>query len=166
MLIVFSGLPGTGKTAIARDLAAKTRAVYLRIDTIEQAIRNADVLSHDVGLSGYLVANGLALSNLGFGHKVIVDGVNPVAESRESWREIAARAGVPLVDIQVVCSDQAEHRRRVETRQVDVPGLRPPTWESVLNHEYETWDSAPFTVDTATISAEQAVVLISGRFFR
>ncbi len=44
MLIVFSGLPGTGKTTIANDLAATTGAVYLRIDTIEQAIRNSVLL--------------------------------------------------------------------------------------------------------------------------
>ena len=52
MLIVFSGLPGTGKTTIARELARQTRAVYLRIDVIEQAIRNAGVLAADVGTSG------------------------------------------------------------------------------------------------------------------
>ncbi len=51
MLIVFSGLPGTGKTTIANDLAATTGAVYLRIDTIEQAIRNSGALAQDVGRS-------------------------------------------------------------------------------------------------------------------
>ena len=38
MLIAFSGLPGTGKTSIARELAKRLHATYLRIDTIEQAI--------------------------------------------------------------------------------------------------------------------------------
>ena len=38
MLVIFAGLPGTGKTSIARDLARELGAVYLRIDSIEQAI--------------------------------------------------------------------------------------------------------------------------------
>lgn len=39
MLIVFGGLPGTGKSTIARALARALRATYLRVDVIEQAIR-------------------------------------------------------------------------------------------------------------------------------
>lgn len=81
MLIVFSGLPGTGKTTFANDLAVTTGAVYLRVDTIEQAIRNSGALAQDVGRSDYMVASELALSNLGLGGIVIVDCVNPVLES-------------------------------------------------------------------------------------
>jgi predicted kinase len=45
MLIIFGGLPGTGKTTIARALAHQIGAVHLRIDSIEQAIRDSEVLS-------------------------------------------------------------------------------------------------------------------------
>lgn len=164
MLIVFSGLPGTGKTTIANDLAATTGAVYLRIDTIEQAIRNSGALAQDVGRSGYMVANELALSNLRLGRTVIVDCVNPVLESRITWSEIASLAGARLANIQVVCSDKDEHQRRVETRMVDISGLTPPIWQSVLDHEYEPWDEAPFCIDTALASPVQAVSMIIDRF--
>ena len=40
MLIIFGGLPATGKTMIARELARQIGAVYLRIDSIEQAMRD------------------------------------------------------------------------------------------------------------------------------
>ena len=40
MLVVLSGLPGVGKTTIARELAVAINAVHVRIDTIEQALRN------------------------------------------------------------------------------------------------------------------------------
>jgi predicted kinase len=49
MLIVFGGLPGTGKTTLARAFAQRRRATYLRIDTIEQALRSSEMLAGDVG---------------------------------------------------------------------------------------------------------------------
>lgn len=160
MLIVFSGLPGTGKTTLASELARQTGAVYLRIDVIEQALRGSGVLAGDVGASGYEVANALALSNLRLGRWVVADCVNPVKESRAAWRAVAAAAGVELLDIQVVCSDRPEHRRRVESRTGDIPGLVPPSWQSVSAHEYEVWDEVPLTVDTAIVTVDQAVALI------
>jgi predicted kinase len=160
MLIVFSGLPGTGKTTIARELARQTGAVYLRIDVIEQAIRDAGVLTGDVGASGYGVANALALSNLQLGHRVVADCVNPVQESRAAWTAMAAKAEVALINIQVVCTDSQEHQRRVETRTSDIPGLTPPTWQSVSAHEYERWDPPVLTLDTASVTATEAVALI------
>lgn len=164
MLIVFSGLPGTGKTTIARELVRRTQAVYLRIDSIEQAMRNSGELAQDIGTVGYRIANELALGNLELGNSVIVDCVNPVLESRNAWRDIATSVGAQLVNIQVVCSDKQEHQRRVESRKSDIPGLTPPTWQSVLDHEYEAWDETLFTVDTALISATEAVTIITERF--
>lgn len=163
MLIVFSGLPGTGKTTLASDLALRLKAMYLRVDTIEQAIRDAGVLRLDVGCSGYRVANELARSNLRSGNTVVVDCVNPVAESRRAWSDIAQDCGFPLFNVEVVCSDKHEHRRRVETRTLDISGLTPPTWQSVLDHEYEGWDEARLRIDTAFTSAEQAVALLAER---
>ena len=53
-LIVFGGLPGTGKTTISRALAKKLGAFYLRIDTIEQAANAVGV--EKIGPAGYVVA--------------------------------------------------------------------------------------------------------------
>lgn len=158
MLIVFSGLPGTGKTTIARELAGRIAAVYLRIDVIEQTLRDAGVAP---GASGYGVANALALSNLQLGRTVVADCVNPVQESRVAWQETAATAGVALANIQVVCSDAREHQRRVETREGDISGLTPPSWPSVLKHDYEAWSSKPFSIDTSLMSATAAVLAIT-----
>src|SRR5947209_18329406 len=98
MLIVFGGLPGTGKTTIARAVAARRAATYLRIDAIEQAIRDAGVLAGDVGPAGYRVANVLAEANLLGGQSVVADCVNPVAASRDAWKAIALRAEARLIE--------------------------------------------------------------------
>ncbi|WAG76783.1 AAA family ATPase [Metapseudomonas furukawaii] len=160
MLIVFCGLPGVGKTTIARPLASRLAATYLRLDAIEQAIRDAGVLAGDVGSSGYRVAWALARANLDLGRRVVVDCVNPVSESREAFHRLAREADVPCVDVEVLCSDAVLHRERVETRVLDLPGLVPPTWEAVCRHEYETWESVGLRLDTAQLTPEEAVEAI------
>ncbi|QTT89578.1 AAA family ATPase [Pseudomonas chlororaphis] len=158
MLIVFSGLPGSGKTTIARALASHLRATYLRIDTIEQTLRNGGLV--EVGKAGYEVAIALACSNLALGNRVVADCVNPVAESRQAWQGIAKAEQSPLLNIEVVCTDIAEHRRRVESRGADVPGLRPPSWQSVLDHDYQVWSSERLRLDSFLLSPTEAVRII------
>lgn len=158
MLIVFSGLPGSGKTTIARTLAPHLGATYLRIDSIEQGLRDAGLA--EVGKAGYQIALQLAEANLALGNPVLADCVNPVAESRQAWSDLAQRLGVLLLDVEVICSDPREHRRRVETRQVDVPGLQAPSWQSVLDHDYQAWAESPLRLDSASLSPQQAVALI------
>ena len=68
VLIVFGGLPGTGKTTVAQALATKLKATYLRIDAIEQAIKSSGI--GEVGAAGYMVANALAEANLKLGISV------------------------------------------------------------------------------------------------
>ncbi|WP_371356545.1 AAA family ATPase [Pseudomonas chlororaphis] len=158
MLIVFSGLPGSGKTTIARALASHLRAAYLRIDSIEQALRNGGMA--EVGKAGYEVAIALARSNLALGNRVVADCVNPLAESRQAWQGIAEAEQSPLLNVEVICTDIAEHRRRVESREADVPGLRPPSWQSVLDHDYQAWSGERLTLDSSLLSPAEAVQVI------
>jgi predicted kinase len=157
MLIVLSGLPGTGKTTIARELARQLEAVYVRIDSIEQAIRRA---GHTVVEAGYLAAYAVAEDNLRLGHTVVADCVNPLAVTRDAWLDVANRTGVSLVDVEVTCSDRRRHRERVETRTSDIQGLRLPTWQDVLDRDYRAWDRARIVIDTSSESVEQSVAVV------
>lgn len=107
------------------------------------------MLAGDVGPSGYLVAYGLAADNLRLGRSVVADSMNPLLITRQAWREIAEAAGTPIFEIEVVCSDSAEHRRRIETRTIDIPDLVAPTWQQVLDKPYEGWDRPHLMLDTA-----------------
>jgi predicted kinase len=148
MLIAFSGLPGTGKTSIARELAKRLHATYLRIDTIEQAIvscGNIDPIMEE----GYETAYRVAAENLRTGQHVVADSINPLEITREAWAEVAREANVRLVNVEVICSDETEHRRRVETRSSDIPDLVLPTWDKVQNREYHPWTQPRIVIDTA-----------------
>ena len=159
-LIVFGGLPGTGKTSIAKEVARRSVAAYLRIDVIEQAIRQASGLGADVGPVGYEVGYALAEANLALGRIVVADSVNPVASTRDGWRQVAARTSVPLLEVEIVCSDTAEHRRRVDARRSDIAGLALPVWEAVVARDYEPWLDASLRVDTATMPVSESARLI------
>jgi predicted kinase len=161
VLMVIGGLPATGKSTIARALAIEAAAPYLRVDRIEQAIVTWSTLSHPVGPVGYAVAHQLALEQLQLGSDAIVECVNPVALTRDAWPGTATTAGAALVEVEVICSDQAEHRRRVETRASDVDGLVKPTWAEVVDREYEPWSRTPVSVDSSIISVARAVQRIA-----
>ena len=154
MLIVLSGLPGVGKTTVARELARALAAVYLRIDSIEEALRQAGLA---VEAEGYGVARAVAADNLRTGLTVVADCVNPWPMTRDEWRAVAGPIGVPVVEIEIVCSDQAEHRRRVESRVPDIAGHRAPTWQDVVERDYRAWDRPRLVIDTARQSVADSV---------
>lgn len=160
MLIVIGGLPGTGKSTIARELASRCRATYLRIDSIEQTLRTARVLAEEVGAAGYEIAYALARDNLYLGRTVITDCVNPLPVSREAWREVAEASSSSLLDVEIVCSNIDEHRRRVESRHSDVEGLALPTWAAVQARDYTPRTDAHLVLDTAVMSAREAAMRI------
>jgi predicted kinase len=152
MLIIFGGLPGTGKTAIAQQLARELGAVYLRIDSMEQAIRDCGVVSKSLDDAGYRVGYAVAEDNLRLGKTVVADSVNPLRLTRDAWISVADRARAKTIEIEVTCSDPAQHRNRVETRSPDIKGLKLPTWPEVVSREYEPWERDHIIVDTTSES--------------
>ena len=80
----------------------------------------------------------------------------PLAFTRACRRDTAARMTVELVEIEVVCSDKGQHRRRVESRTTDISGLALPTWQQVLDRQYEPWKTA-HVINTAGRTLEESL---------
>ena len=159
-MYIFSGLPGTGKTTLSRRLAQHVGAVYLRIDTIEQALRDLCRLS--VEGEGYGLAYRIAADNLHLGFHVVADSCNPIELTRREWENVATSAAAEFVNIEVTCSDTEEHRRRIESRRSDIGRLESPDWQAVVDREYHKWVCNRVVVDTAHHSIDDCFsILIS-----
>ena len=158
-LVIFAGLPGVGKTKVARELAHQLGAVYLRVDSIEQGLFISGLVSQ-IDESGYRVAYAMAEENLRAGQTVVADCVNPLTVTRDAWLDVAKRAGVRAIEVEVQCSDAEEHRRRVESRRSDIPRLIPPTWAEVVSREYHPWNRKRIILETANRAPVQNVRLL------
>ena len=146
-LFIFSGLPGSGKTTLSQKLAQHATAVHLRIDTIEQALR--DLCNINVEGEGYSLAYQIAADNLQLGLDVVADSCNTIELTRRKWENVATSNGADFVNIEVQCSDAEEHRHRIESRTTTIEGLKLPTWQDVTDREYHDWLSDRVIIDTA-----------------
>ena len=160
MLIVIGGLPGVGKTTVARAVAGRLGAAHLRIDAFEVALLAQELVpsAEDVGAHGYGLALAAAGTCLTAGTDVVVDAVFDVAAARRPFRELAAGHGAPVHWFRLICTDRAEHRRRVEERTADLAGHVVPSWSDVQARRLDQWHERHTVVDTAVGDPVGAVV--------
>ena len=160
MLIAMAGLPGTGKTAIAEAIGARLLKPVVSVDPIESAILRAGIdADQPTGLAAYLVAETLAETVMRAGHGVIIDAVNAVDPAREQWVNLAARSSQSLRFIEVICSDVAVHRSRLEARQRHLPHVTEPSWHAVEQSldEYAEWSGPSGAVQRLTLDSVDPV---------
>jgi hypothetical protein len=94
-------------------------------------------LAQPLGPVGYLIGYAVAADQLRNGVSVVADSVNPIGVTRSAWREVGVRHAACAVEVEIICSDPDEHRRRAEARDSSIPGLVLPTWKDILDREYE-----------------------------
>ena len=141
LFITLAGLPGTGKTTLARLLAKKLSLVYLRLDCIEVPFYRYNATSGSKG-EGYDAIVNLARENLNLGLGVIVDTVNPLHLTRKSFRDLAKETNANFLQFELKTNNLLLHKKRIEQRKADIVGHNLPTWNKVLNVEYEEWDGS------------------------
>lgn len=161
LLVEFAGLPGTGKSTLARLVSEELGAVLLRIDEIESAMWRT-IEPAATGVAAYWVAHDLAVSHLRRGMAVVLDAVSPVEEARTGWRVAAQETGARHLVVETVLPDEDEHRRRVETRVSDLPNFEVPSWERVqeITRAYEPRSDSRLVLDTRLPPDKAAEVVL------
>lgn len=151
-IIVFTGLPGTGKSTLAEQLATETGVPAFAGDWLLGALRPhgvLGVLDRPTFLAMYYDLLGtLAERQLMLGQSAIVDCL-VTEEIAERWAELAARYDGRLRIVECVCSNEDEHRRRLEGRRRGIPGWHEVGWDHVvrMRSEYAQLEAVRLTVD-------------------
>jgi len=118
MLILISGLPGVGKTTLARAFAAKSGALHL----------NSDMLRRELGLMGqysredknrvYAALQESTRQALLIGKVVVVDSTFYKESIRAPFRDLATASGVSLRWVEI-CAQESTIRERVSKPRPD-----------------------------------------------
>lgn len=165
MLVVVSGLPGTGKTTVASEVARRTDAVHLSIDTVEDALLGAGFAnSWETGVAAYEAVRASAEQNLRLRRVVVVDAVNDSEPARDTWRRAAATTDASLMFVLLTLADEAQHRQRLEGRSRNLTSLPEPSWNDVLDRQaaYEPWADVHMRID-ASGSLDEIARMITSR---
>ncbi|MGD2162881.1 MAG: ATP-binding protein [Anaerolineales bacterium] len=163
-LIIFSGLPGTGKTTLARWLSSKLNLPLLRVDDLVDA-NPVDNPLRTESIWPQLVASLLEQvdKQLEQGSSVIVDSVFMGAD-RSLARRLARKYAINFFAIHTFCSDEELWRARVEKRWIEYPQDDPASWEQVVRQreEYLPWNPADaLFVDSAQPQEENTLRVFS-----
>jgi predicted kinase len=152
-LILFSGLPGVGKSTLAEAVGKHFGIPVFAKDWLEASLLQSGLKStikeKTLGYAGYELLTVLAKRQLILGQSVILDSVAATKTIRSEWQKLAKRYQAEWRVIECVCSDESIHRARLKVRKRRIPGWHELEWSEVerVKRYYVPWRSAHLTLD-------------------
>jgi len=138
-LVIFSGLPGTGKSTLANRLARELRWPLLRIDDVVGDVpENAGM---DFWDSQVAILLGLAEAQMELGIDVIVDSVF-MNTDRHHAQAIARKHHSNFRPIHTFLSDDKIWEERLTARYIELNNPAVSTWEQVQHQRthFRIWE--------------------------
>ncbi|HJR78745.1 MAG TPA: ATP-binding protein [Anaerolineales bacterium] len=159
-LVIFSGLPGTGKSTLAEKLARELRWPLLCIDDVVGEIpEHPNMAFWD---SKVAILLGLTETQLKSGVSVIVDSVFMNLD-RNHAQELARKHKARFLPIYVFVSDENVWKERVATRYLEFKKNNIATWEQIQHQRghFRAWepDTALFIDSLKPIDENYADIL-------
>ncbi|HEX6271126.1 MAG TPA: AAA family ATPase [Anaerolineales bacterium] len=152
-LIVFSGLPGTGKSRLAEALGRDSGIPVFAKDWLEATLLRSGLKptleEKPLGFAGYELLTVMAERQLMLVQSVILDSVAGSQSIRNTWRGLAGRYHAVWRVIECTCSDKALHRSRLKERRRNIPGWHELEWSDVeqVKQYYPPWEGEHLLLD-------------------
>jgi predicted kinase len=152
-MIVFSGLPGTGKSALAEALGRHLSIPVFAKDWLEAALIRSEMIPSNpekaLGSVGYQLLTTLAERQLILGQSAILDSVASTQTIRESWYHLSQEYQAKWRVIECICSDESFQRTRLAKRERKIPGWYELSWSDVehVKQYYLPWEGERLTLD-------------------
>lgn len=152
-LIIFSGLPGTGKSTLAEAIGRDLGIPVFAKDWLEAALLRSKLKStcedKSLGFAGYELLTILAQRQLMLNQSAILDSVAAVKTLRTTWQELAKQNYANYYVIECICSDESIHRARLRERQRNIPGWHELEWSEVerVKGYYSAWEGERLVLD-------------------
>ena len=154
-LIIFSGLPGTGKSTLAETIGRQFGIPVFAKDWLEAVLLQNGLQptpnGKSLGYVGYELLTVLAERQLMLGQSVILDSVVSMPTVREAWKTLAKKYHADWLVIECVCADETLHRERLGTRKRGIPGWHELEWSDVekVKRYYQPWNEERLVLDMA-----------------
>ncbi|MCB0632895.1 MAG: ATP-binding protein [Saprospiraceae bacterium] len=145
LLIIISGLPGTGKTSLALALAPQLAAVHLNTDMLREELQKKGQYDPETKAMIYEELRTRAEAALIAGKSVVIDGTFYQQEYRGPFLAMADKYAVPLRWIELD-ADPSVIKKRVSHQ-------RPYTEADFSVYQKIKKDYEPLTIQNLTLSS-------------
>lgn len=151
--IVFTGLPGTGKSTLAEAVGKQLSIPVFAKDWLEATLVRGELVASNpekpLGSAGYQLLTILAERQLMLGQSVILDSVASTQSIRAEWMELSERYQAEWRVIECICSNESFHRSLLEKRERRIPGWHELAWSDVekVKKSYLPWTAERLILD-------------------
>jgi predicted kinase len=134
-LIIFSGLPGTGKSTLAEAVGRQLSIPVFAKDWLEATLVRSELIPSNpakpLGSAGYQLLTTLAERQLMLQQSIILDSVASTQSIRDRWHQLSQQYKAEWRVIECMCSDESFHRTQLSKRERQIPGWHELEWSEV-----------------------------------